>query len=75
MQIPPVNDRIGITEPGPEIIPKRDIADFLGGDRIHEAQFLDIDSRAARRLSHPEMIKGMKGIRPELNTSPDFSKP
>ena len=69
-----MHHRIGIAEARAKGVAQIDMGDFLGGQRIHQPQLVDIDRHAARGLADAEIVEGMKGVRPELDAGADFAE-
>src|SRR5262245_6465123 len=74
MQIATMHDRIGVAEPLTELRTEIDMGDFFGGERVHQAKFLDIDGHAARSFADAEVVEGMKGVWSELDARADFAQ-
>ena len=74
MQIAAMHHRIGIAETRAEGIAQIDMADLLGGQRIHQPQLVDIDRHAARGLADAEIVEGVEGVGPELDAGADLAK-
>ena len=69
-----MHHRIGIAEAGAEGIVERDFGDLLPTHRIHQPQRVDIDRHFAGGIAHAEIVEGMEGVRPQLNTGTDFAE-
>jgi len=72
MQIAAMNDRIGILKPFTKPFIQRNLTDLITAHGIHQAQIIDINGHAARRVTDPQIIECVKGIRAKLDTRPDF---
>ena len=58
----------------PEILAQRNLGDFLGRLRIHQAQRIDINCLRPRFVANAEIVKGMKTVRADLDTGPDLAQ-
>ena len=74
MQIAAMNHRIGIAEAGAKGLAQIDMGDFLGGQRIHQPELVDIDRHAARGLADAEIVEGMERVGPELDAGADLAE-
>ena len=74
MQIAAMHHRIGIAEARAKSLAQIDMADLLGRQRIHQAQLIDIDRHAARRLADAEIVEGMERVGPELDAGADLAE-
>ena len=69
-----MHDGIGIAETRAERLAEVDVADLAVGHRIHQAEVIDIDRHAARRLADAEPIEAMEGVGPELDAGADLAQ-
>ena len=74
VQICAVDHRIRVFKMRPKVISQRNLRDVFTGFRIHEAQRVDVNSLATHMLTNTEVIKTMKRIRANLNTSANLAK-
>jgi len=74
MQVAAMDDRIGIAEAPAERLVERDAGDLLGGQRIHQAQLVDIDRHGARRIADAQLIEGMERVRTQLDAGADLAQ-
>ena len=63
VKIAAMHDGVRILEARPKRLAEVDVRDLLGGERIHQAQRIDVDRHCARRLADAEIVEGMERIR------------
>ncbi|WP_245706394.1 hypothetical protein [Ruegeria marina] len=59
MQIAAVNHGIRISHSGPERVVERDSGDFLAGDRIHQAQIVDVNCHRPGLIADAEVVESV----------------
>ena len=72
MQIAPMHHGIGVAKPRAKPLVQRNRGDFAAIQRIHQPQTIDINRHRTGGVAHAQIIKGVKGIGPQLNARPDF---
>jgi hypothetical protein len=74
VQVAAMHDRIRILEARPERLAEVDAGDFLGAERVHQAQRVDINRHVPRRLADAEIVEGVERIGAELDAGADLAE-
>ena len=69
-----MDDGIGVAEARAECLAEVDVGDLAVGDGVHQAQLVDIDRHAARRLADAQAIEAVEGVGPELDAGADLAE-
>ena len=69
-----MNHGIGIAETRAEGVAQVDVGDFLGGQRIHQPELVDINRHAARGLADAEIVEGVERVGAKLDAGADFAE-
>ena len=74
MQIAAMDHGIGIAEARAERLAEIDMGDLAVGQRIHQAELVDIDRHAARRFADAQPVEAVEGVGPELDAGADLAQ-
>jgi hypothetical protein len=74
VQIAAMHHGVGVLEAGAEGFAEVDVHDLLGGERVHEAQLIDVDRHRPGMLADTQIIEGVEGVWAELNSRPDLAQ-
>ena len=69
-----MDDGVGIAEALAKRRIERDAANLRATHRVHQPQPVHIDGHLARFIPHAEIVEGMEGVRPELDTGTDLAQ-
>ena len=69
-----MHDGVGIAVARAKGLAEVDVADLAVGHRIHQAQLIDVDRHAARRLADAQAIEAMEGVGAELDAGADLAQ-
>ena len=65
---------IGVAVARAERLAEIDVGDLAVGHGVHQAQLVDIDRHAARRLADAQAIEAVEGVGPELDAGADLAE-
>ena len=74
VQVAAMDHGVGVLVAGAEFFAEVDMGDLAIGQRIHQAELVDINRHRPRRLADAQPIETVEGVGPELDAGADLAQ-